>query len=228
MRPYKLRYIIIICLCVFALAGCVQEEHNIEVDVNAKAAVILDVETGKVLYEKSPDKRFPPASTAKMMTAIVAIERLPLDTEITPTKEAVYVEPTIAGLKPGVTYKLEDLLAAILIKSGNDAARVIAVEVSGTEEDFAILMNEKAREIGMTDTNFMTASGLPTGRKDKQYTTARDLAVMMRYAAEHDVILEIISQKDKEIYGSNGKKIYLKTHNKSLLRDENAPGGKTG
>ena len=205
-----------------------QKDHNIEVDIDAKAAVILNVETGEVLYQKNPHKRYPPASTVKIMTAIVAIENLPLDTEIMATKEAVYVEPTVAGLKPGVKYKMRDLLLAILIKSANDAASVIAEEVAGSETEFVRLMNEKALEIGMTDTNFMTASGLPTGRKDKQYTTAMDLAVMMRYAAGNEVIIEAVSQKTATIYGSDGKKIFLKTHNKSLLRDENAPWGKTG
>lgn len=227
MRTYKLRHIII-CLCAFVLTGCVQKDHNIEVDIDAKAAVILNVETGEVLYQKNPHKRYPPASTVKIMTAIVAIENLPLDTEIMATKEAVYVEPTVAGLKPGVKYKMRDLLLAILIKSANDAASVIAEEVAGSETEFVRLMNEKALEIGMTDTNFMTASGLPTGRKDKQYTTAMDLAVMMRYAAGNEVIIEAVSQKTATIYGSDGKKIFLKTHNKSLLRDENAPWGKTG
>ncbi|MFC1570639.1 D-alanyl-D-alanine carboxypeptidase family protein [Candidatus Omnitrophota bacterium] len=216
-------------LVLLSLSGCFQlEEPTVEIDVDAKSAVIMDMESGEVLYEKDADKRYPPASTTKIMTAVVAIESLPLDTEITPTKKGIYVEPTVAGLRQGVRYKLEDLISAILIKSANDAAKVIAISISGSEEEFARLMNKKAEEIGMTDTYFLTASGLPTGKKDKQYTTAKDLATLMRYASRYDVIMENVSQKTANIYGSDGRKIYLKTHNKALLRSDNAPWGKTG
>lgn len=216
-------------LVLLSLSGCFQiEEPQIEIDISAKSAVIMDMETGRVLYEKDPDKRYPPASTTKIMTAVIAIESLPLDTEITPTKKSIYAEPTVAGLKPGVRYKLEDLISAILIKSANDAAKVIAIRVAGSEEEFARRMNEKAEDIGMTNTYFLTASGLPTGKKDKQYTTAKDLATLMRYASRYDVIMANVSQKTANIYGSDGKKIYLKTHNKALLRSDNAPWGKTG
>lgn len=211
-----------------SFGGCSPKEVETPIVVNAKGAVILEAVNGRVIFEKNPDGRFPPASTAKIMTAIVAIERMPLKKEITPGENVVNVEPTVAKLVPGVRYSLEELIKAILIKSANDAAFVIAEAVAGSEEKFARLMNKKAKKIGMKNTNFATASGLPTGKKDSQYTTAMDLAKMMRYAGRHDVILEAISQKDADIYGSDGKRIYLKTHNKALLKDSNAPWGKTG
>ena len=108
------------------------------------------------------------------------------------------------------------------------AGKAIAEKVAGSEDDFAVLMNEKAVEIGMENTHFRTASGLPTGKKDSQYTTAEDLAKMMRYASRYDIIMSNISRKDATIEGSDQKKIYLKTHNKALLREEDAPWGKTG
>jgi D-alanyl-D-alanine carboxypeptidase len=188
----------------------------------------MDAETGRILYEKNPDVKLPPASTTKVMTAIIALERLPFGADVIPSKKAVYVEPTVAGLKEGVTYKLEDLLKAILIKSANDAAVVIAERVAGSEKEFAVMMNDKAAQIGMENTYFASASGLPSGKKDTQYTTARDLAKMMRYAMRHKEILEYMSQKEASFSGSDGANIYLKSHNKALSLFEDAPWGKTG
>ena len=217
---------ILIATCI--LAGCRREMPEVDVSVNGKAAMIMDARNGRVLFEKASKTEYPPASTAKVMTAIVAIESMPLDGEITPGKKAVYVEPTVAGLKAGVSYKLEDLIAAILIKSANDAAVAIAEGVSGSEERFAELMNIKAKDIGMNDTYFANASGLPTGKQDKQYTTAHDLAIMMRYALRYEIIIETMSKPEMKIFGSDGREIYLKTHNKALLKEEDASWGKTG
>jgi len=198
------------------------------IDVNAKSAIIMEVESGKVLFEKNADKRFPPASTTKIMTAITVIECLPLLEEITASLKAVRVEPIVAGLKPGVKYRAGDLLAAILIRSGNDAAVVLAEGTAGSEEDFARLMNAKAGTLGLKDTYFATASGLPTGRKDSQYTTVRDLANMMRYALRHEIILEMMSRKEADIYGSDRQRIHLRTINRSLSREKGTAWGKTG
>ncbi|MBD3296415.1 MAG: hypothetical protein GF392_03520 [Candidatus Omnitrophica bacterium] len=216
-------------LLTAALTGCSRDLPDIGIEVNGRAALIADAGSGKVLFAKNPEARFPPASTTKVMTAIVALENLSPDAEIVPRPSVVQVEPTIAGLKAGVSYELKDLLSAILIKSANDAAVVIAQAVAGSEKDFAAMMNEKAERIGMENTYFATASGLPTGRKDSQYTTVSDLARMMRYALRYDIILREMSKKSENIYGSDERRIYLKTHNKTLIRDgDEAPWGKTG
>ncbi len=225
MRKYG--YCLIFLLLTF-IAGCTVREEPIVVQVDAKAAVIAEAKNGEVLYEKDPGKRYPPASTTKVMTAIVAIEKMSLNKYIKAGKKVSKVEPTVAGLEPGVKYRLKDLLAAILIKSANDAALAIAEGVAGSEEKFVRLMNTRARKLGMDDTYFATPSGLPTGKKDSQYTTARDLAKMMRYARRYEIILELMAQKEADIYGSDGRKIHLKTHNKSLFWSDDAPWGKTG
>jgi len=204
------------------------ERKNINVDVTGRCAFVMDADSRKALYEKNAEMRFPPASTSKIMTAVVAIESMGLDREISPSQLVVRVEPTIIGLKPGVKYKLRDLLAAILIKSANDAAFTIAEAVAGSEKEFAVLMNKKAAEIGMINTFYATASGLPTGRKDSQYTTAKDLAILMNYAKRYKVILDNMSRKEAWITGSDGNKICLRTHNRALLMRQDAPWGKTG
>ena len=206
----------------------IEQGRNIELSINGKCAVIMDAGNGKILYQKNYNDEYPPASTAKVMTAVISVEKMKLSQDIIPSQKVLRIEPTIAGLKPGVKYKLEDLISAILIKSANDAAFVIAEAIAGSEKAFSVMMNEKAKAIGMKNSNFVKASGLPTGKKDSQYTTAEDLAILMRYAKKYKVILENISKKDKYITGSGGKRIYLKTHNKSLLRKTNAPWGKTG
>jgi len=230
-RSLNTRYPILAAAALLLLllaAGCSKEPPKVDISVNAASAVIMDAGRGDILFEKNAREKYPPASTVKVMTAIVAVENMPLDAVIKPGKKALRVEPTVAGLRAGVGYELRDLLSAILIKSANDAAVVIAEGVAGSEEKFALLMNQKAAEIGMTDTFFAGATGLPTGRKDKQHTTSRDLAVMMRYARRHDVILEEMSKKEADIYGADGRKIHLRTHNKTLLWHDDAPWGKTG
>ncbi|MFH1552236.1 MAG: serine hydrolase [Candidatus Omnitrophota bacterium] len=214
---------------LFVLAGCAREvPPDVIISVNAQAAMIAEAKSGETLFEKNAAMRFPPASTAKVMTAIIAIENMSLTEEIIPNKEVLYVEPTRAKLVPGVKYKLEDLIAALLVKSANDAAIAIAEAVAGSEENFVILMNAKAKKLGMEDTYFATASGLPTGKKDNQYTTAKDLIKMMRYAMRHRIIPYTMSLEEAHIYGSDKKRIYLKTHNKTLLHDGMETWGKTG
>jgi len=224
------RCVFVLCfaLCAMLLAGCSREVPPVEINVDAGAAMIAEAKNGKILFEKNPDRRFPPASTAKVMTAIVAIERIPLTKDMVVSRRAVRVAPTVAGLRSGTEYQMRDLIDAILIKSANDAAVVIAEGVAGSEKEFARLMNAMAKELGMENTYFANATGLPAGKNDRQYTTAEDLVKMMRYAMRYKVILKAMSKKEADIYGSDGRRIHLGTHNKALLRDSEAPWGKTG
>ena len=217
----------IIVVLTLMTTGCLREEP-VDIDVNAKCAIVEELNNGLILFEKNVDLRFPPASTAKVMTAVVAIENNNGITDIVPSKHAIETEPTVAGLHPDVSYKLDDLILAILVKSANDAAIAIAESIAGSEEKFSELMNIKAKELGMNDTYFATASGLPTEKKDSQYTTARDLVALMRYAAQYEKILDAMSYKEILIYGSDSEAIKLRTHNKTLFRYQGAPWGKTG
>ncbi len=203
-------------------------ETPTRIDVKAKSAIIVDAENGKVLFEKDADTRLQPASTVKVMTSILAAEHLLMDEEVVATNSILHVEPTYVGLKPGVKYKAKDLISAILIKSGNDAAVAIADAVAGDEKKFVELMNEKALQLGMDNTNFMTSSGLPSNPRESQYSTARDLAKMMRYALKNQTLHEAMGKKKGVISGSDGRKLYLKAHNKSLRSETGKAWGKTG
>lgn len=215
----------------FVITGCgrAPEPQTIEhLDLAAESAIIKRVSDGKVVYAKDPDKRFPPASTTKVLTAIVALENMSLTDTIEVSRNAAGTTPTVVHLEAGKSYRLADLLAAILIRSGNDAAVAIAEGVAGSEEEFAEMMNEKARQIGMTCSNFERASGLPAGRPDRQYTTSRDLAKLMLYAKRYDIVLQLLSRPEAHIRSTDGNRIRIRTNNRTLVWDDDAPWGKTG
>ncbi len=162
-----------------------------EAEMTASAIMLLDQDTGTVLYEKNPDAKIAPASTTKIMTALVALDHLQLTDEITVGAE-VSVSGSLMGLKPGQTVTVETLLYGMFLSSGNDAAVALAVKVAGSTDQFAALMNQKAAEFGMTNTNFVTVSGLDW---DGHQTTVRDMAKLAQHAAGNETIMKIAGSK---------------------------------
>ena len=195
------------------------------VAITAPSAVLLDGSRGSFLYAKNSNSKRAPASTTKVLTAIVAVEHLKLNQVITIPKFAESVEPSKAYLRQGERYRAKDLIRAALIASANDAAEVLAVAVAGSRSKFARLMNKKARAIGARNSNFIRPSGLPA---KGQYSTARDMAKIMRYAQRYPFIVEALKTKRTSIRSLTGRKIYLKNHNKMLWRDPREILGKTG
>lgn len=196
--------------------------------LNAASAVIVDSDRGVVLFSKNPTLRLPPASTTKMMTAVIVMERLPLYKKVVVSLRATQVAPSKAGLTPNAAYTVKDLLVALLVSSSNDAAVALAEAVAGDEARFAALMNAKAKALGMKDTLFANATGLPTKPKRKQYSTAYDLTRLMRAAAKDRRIDEILGITTTVIQGSDGRAIFIKSHNKMLWRAPGLVKGKTG
>ncbi len=194
-------------------------------DIQSRAAVVMDAATGRVLYAKNPELRLMPASTTKLMTALVVIEKANLKDVVTVSRTATGVAPTRSGLKPGDKVTIETLLYAALMKSANDAAVALAEAVAGSEENFVELMNRKALAIGANDTHFINANGLP-GKG--QYITAFDLSKIMRHAIKYPVLKEILGTRITEISTETGKTIFIKNTNKLLWSDEDVLGGKTG
>lgn len=188
--------------------------------INARSALVMDFETGAVLFEKNAYRKRPMASTTKIMTAIIALERSDLDDDVKISERAANMGGSVMGLTKGSIVKMHDLLNGLLICSGNDAAVAIAEHVGGTVEDFCELMNEKALELGAYSTSFSNPHGLDA---ENHYTTAYDLAKITRYALKNPVFNDIV--KKTEFY-FNGKT--LKTTNEMLTCYEGADGVKTG
>lgn len=193
--------------------------------LTARSAVIVRNIDGAILYGKAPLSRLPPASTAKVMTVLIALETLDMGKEVRISSKAANTEPTKLWLAEGEIYAGRDLIKAALINSANDAAVAIAEAVSGTEEKFARVMNKKAAELNMKDTFFTNATGLPDEREP--YTTVYDLTILMREAGKNSLFVKIANLKEAAIEGTNGRKFYLKNHNKMLWRGCSVI-GKTG
>ncbi len=196
-------------------------------DIEAKASVLMDVETGRVLYSHNSSQKLPMASTTKIMTVILAIESGRLDEIVKISRNASIQEGSSVYLKEGEKIKLEDLLYAIMLRSGNDASVAVAEHLCGSVEKFAELMNDKARSIGANNTNFTNPHGLPD---DNHYTTAYDLGLIACYALRNEKFAEIVSTKKKTIPGPEGenRNRVLTNKNKMLWQFDGGDGVKTG
>ncbi|WP_026485961.1 D-alanyl-D-alanine carboxypeptidase family protein [Caldanaerobius polysaccharolyticus] len=158
-------------------------------NIKAKSGIIMDYETGQVLYDKNGDVRVYPASTTKVLTAIIALESGKLDDVVTAGKDAVGVEGSSIYLSEGEQLTLKQLVHAMLIGSANDAAVAVAQYIGGSVEGFADMMNKKAQEIGAKNSHFVTPNGL---HDPNHYTTAYDMALIARYAMKNPLFREIV------------------------------------
>lgn len=216
-----MKKVFLICVC-FLLA--VSPSMVCAVDISASSAVLIDTRYGTVIYEKNSSNQMTMASTTKIMTAICAIEEGDLDREYKIDDRAIGVEGSSIYLTKGETLTLRELVYGLMLNSGNDAAVAIAFAVSGSVEDFASLMNEKAAKIGATNTNFKNPNGLD---EEGHYTTAYDLAKITAYAMKNPEFKKIVSTYQTTVKGPEGKR-YLTNHNKLLKRMEGCVGVKTG
>ena len=213
-------------LAVLLLTGMAPRTSAGAPSISARSAILIAAETGEALFEKAADERLPMASTTKIMTALAAIESMPLDTVVTVPAGAVGVEGSSVYLEAGEKLTLEDLLYALLLASANDAATAIALTVSGSVEEFAALMNEKAAALGLSGTHFTNPHGL---YDEEHYTTAADLAKLTAYALENEVFAKIVSTYKRTIplNGDNGVRVLI-NHNRLLRMSDDVIGVKTG
>jgi len=194
------------------------------VSLTAPSALLIEPWSQKIIYSRDPHRKKPPASTTKLVTALVVLDLIPLDQWVTVSSRVESVEASKLFLHGGERLRARDLLKALLMKSANDAAMALAIEVSGTESAFAELMTQKARSLGAQNTRFANASGLPA---KGQYSTAYDLALMMREAVKNDYLVSLLKLKSTTIGTAAGRRFYLKSHNKMLWRRRGVI-GKTG
>ncbi len=196
------------------------------ISVSAQSAILIDAQSGKVLYEKSSDQVRPMASTTKIMTALVAIENFDLDKTVSIPKEATGIEGSSIYLCAGEKLTLRQLVYALMLSSANDAATAIAIYCAGSVESFAEKMNETANSLGLKSTHFDNPHGLDS---ESHYTTASDLAKLTAYAIKNPEFKKIVSTYRSEIpLGEDNKARLLVNHNKLLRTYEGAIGVKTG
>ena len=198
--------------------------------ISAGQAVLTDGETGKILYEKSADEKAYPASTTKIMTALVTLENLEkYDSPITQTvevpAEAAGVEGSSLYLAAGEKISIEDLLYGLMLVSGNDAATALACIIGGTQENFVSMMNDKAAELHCSSTHFTNPSGL---FDEDHYTTARDMAVIAREAMKDPTFRKIVAAKDHKAQRTDSDYLTFHNKNKTIFQYDGGTGIKIG
>lgn len=197
-----------------------------DLSVSAASAVLMVADTGEVVFEKNAHAQRGVASTTKIMTALLTAEQCTPQRVVITTEQMVNVEGTSMGLLAGDKVSFHDLVYGMLLASGNDAANTAAIAIDGSIKKFAVRMNKKAKEIGMTNTNFVTPSGLDD---ENHYSTAYDMALLGCYALKNSVFLKACSsQSAKLCYGNEPYTRYLSNHNRLLKSFDGAIGIKTG
>lgn len=192
--------------------------------VSSNACIVICADTNQVLFGESIHEKLGMASTTKIMTAIIALEKGDPDDTVTVSQNAANQEGSSVYLKAGEKVKLSDLLYALMLNSGNDAAVAIAEHISKTEDKFVAEMNKKAKKLKLKNTHFENPCGLP----DKEhYSTAYDMAVLMSYAIKNKEFMRIVGTKDHR-FETDSSVTHLKNHNKLLWKYPFSTGGKTG
>ena len=227
MSKFKKAFAFLLCLCIllrgWCFPGCAEDTAP---TLSAKSAVLIEAESGTVVFAHNESLPLPMASTTKIMTALVALELCAPDTEITVDARAIGVEGSSIYLTEGEVLTLEQLLYAPLLESANDAAVAIAVGLTGSVEAFAEKMNEKAASLGLLDTHFVNPHGLDD---ERHYTTAHELAKIAQALLENDLLRTIVSTRKTTIphAGTDGVRL-LVNHNKLLRLYDGCIGVKTG
>ena len=233
MQKKIIRNTLFIFLFIISLTTYVFADEPI---IYSQAAILVDSKDGTVIYEKNANEKMYPASTTKILTAIIALESCSLNEKVTASSEAINSIKsgyTIADIQVGETLSMEDLLYALLIKSANEAANVIAEHIAGNVDNFANIMNSKAKELGCQNTHFVNANGV---HNDDHYTTASDLAIIAEYCMKNETFRKIVSTQYYSLPSTpqyTGEERVLKNSNSLLIPEHTyyypyAIGMKTG
>lgn len=214
----------VLSFVLFMMAGA----PLVQADTSAASAVLMEQQSGRVLYEKNPHAIMRIASITKIMTAVIAIESDKLNEVVTVSEEAVQTEGSSLYLQKGEKILLKDLVYGLMLRSGNDAAMAIAEHVGGSKEGFVYLMNEKAEQIGMKNTYFANPHGLDDSERHR--STAYDMALLTRYAMENETFREVSGTKVYRAPSPEGDWDRVWRNKNRLLTEKykHATGGKTG
>ena len=201
-----------------------------DLTISSECAILIDANTGETIYEKRADMQHANASTTKIMTAILALERSSLNAKVRVSAKAAAVEPTKMYLHSGERIYMKDLLYGLMLPSGNDAAIAIAEHISGSTSKFVTLMNKKAKKLGCTNTQFGSPNGLDNvdGVYFTHYTSARDLAIMAKYAMKKKMFRTIVSTRTYKCRSISGYSYSLNTTNSLWDSVDGLLGVKTG
>lgn len=225
-----MKKIIVLIMCGLVLMPILKAEET-GISIKSESGVIMEVSTGKVLYEKDADTPKAPASMTKIMTMLLIMEaiddgRLSMDDEVNISTNASGMGGSQAYLEANTTSKVSTLLTAIAIGSANDASVAMAEKIGGTEENFVNMMNKRAKQLGAENTTFKNPHGLD---EDGHLTTARDLAIIAReLITKHEEILKLTSTYETTITHANGKSLWLVNTNKLIKFYNGLDGLKTG
>lgn len=217
-------------ICLFLFIPGVFAETESDLAPNSKSAILMDFDTGEILYSKNANEVLPPASMTKIMSMLLIMEKLDnktlsLTDEVTISENAASMGGSQVFLQAGETYKVEELLKGIAIASGNDAVVAMAEKVAGSVSDFVALMNEKAKSLGLSNTKFLNPHGLDT---EGHVTTAHDMAVIARELIKHNSILKFTSIYEDYLKKNDGSSIWLVNTNKLVRFYDDVDGLKTG
>jgi D-alanyl-D-alanine carboxypeptidase (penicillin-binding protein 5/6) len=196
--------------------------------ISADRVIVVDAAADEVLFEKNPDKRGAIASTTKLLTALLVVEAGDLDKTITVEQSDTQCAPVRLGLKTGEQYTRRQLLTAVLVKSSNDIAQVLARDNAGSVEAFAAKMNAKCKELGLQNSHYVNPHGLPSRDGDEPYSTARDLSVIARTCDKLPDIREIVKLRSYTFKWPSGKVTELANTNRVLRSSSYCDGMKTG
>lgn len=225
----RFRYRVLPCICmVMIVFTFFPAKAKASLPVSAHSAILMDQDSGRVMYEENAHEKSRIASITKIMTAILAIESGKLESTVTISSNAVGTEGSSLYLKKGEKITLENLVYGLMLRSGNDAAVAIAEEVGGSLDGFVWMMNQKAEEIGMTDSHFSNPHGLDS--TENHYSTAYDMALLTRYAMENETYRVISGTKKHRASNSEEDWDYVWKNKNRLLTGlyEYTTGGKTG
>lgn len=221
-----IKKIFFVFISVFAIVACISVSAS-AIEISAKSAVVIDTCGNEILFEKDAFQKRSMASTTKIMTAILAVESGKLGLDVIVTEKMTHAEGTSVGLRCGYRITLGDLVYGMMLESGNDAANAVAFYLSGSLEAFSELMNEKAKEIGMNNTHFVTPSGLD---EEEHYSTAYDMALLASYCIKNPCFKQICSTKryTANLKSPDNYRLYFSNHNRLLSSVEGVFGVKTG
>lgn len=217
--------ILIIFIIGFSLPAYGETKPLNPPSVSAETAIVIEAESGKIIYEKKADQKAYPASITKILTALLAVEQGDLDKKVKVSDNAAGVEGSSIYLEKGELIPLKDLVYGLMLRSGNDAAIAIAEEVGGTKEGFVDMMNTRVQEIGAVNTHFMNPNGL---HDDDHYTTAHDMALISREAMKNSAFREVAKAKSWNADRGVGKYNYFYNKNKVVYQYDGGTGIKIG